>query len=69
MVNMPATQSSDYHYHLRVSSASMEKLKYIAFASGRSINKEIEQIIFKHIVSWEAVNGPIPVGNPDDRTI
>ena len=47
------------HYALRIPTATMNKLKYIAERSGRSANKEIEQLILKHIDAWERVHGPI----------
>lgn len=47
------------HYALRIPTDTMNKLKYIADRSGRSANKEIEQLILKHIEAWEKVHGPI----------
>ncbi len=46
-------------YALRVPTAIMDKLKYIADRNGRSANREIEQVILKHIADWEKKNGPI----------
>lgn len=46
-------------YSLRISSGTMDKLKYIADRSGRSANKEIEQLILTHIETWEKAHGPI----------
>ena len=46
-------------YALRIPSKTMDKLKYIAEWNGRSANKEIEQLILKHIALWEKENGPI----------
>ena len=51
------------HYALRIPSDIMDKLKYIAERSGRSANKEIEQLIIKHIADFEAEKGII---TPDD---
>ena len=48
------------HYALRIPTATMNKLKYIAEYNGRSANKEIEQLILRHIAQWEAAEGPIP---------
>jgi len=31
----------------------MDKLKHIAYESGRSINKEIEQLVIQHIKQYE----------------
>ena len=46
-------------YTLRISKDTMERLKYIAERSGRSANKEIEQLILAHIETWEREHGPI----------
>lgn len=46
-------------YALRIPSEIMDKLKYIAYRSGRSANKEIEQLIIQHIEAWEKANGTI----------
>ena len=46
-------------YALRIPSGIMDKLKYIADRSGRSANKEIEQLIIRHIDTWEKEHGPI----------
>lgn len=46
-------------YGLRVPKEIMDKLKYIAEYSGRSANKEIEQLILAHIEKWEREHGPI----------
>lgn len=47
------------HYALRIPTETMDKLKYIADRSGRSANKEIEQLILRHIEAWEKAHGPI----------
>ncbi len=47
------------HYALRIPTPTMDKLKYIAEYNGRSANKEIEQLILKHIAAWEKENGKI----------
>lgn len=44
------------HYALRIPTSTMDKLKFIAALNGRSANKEIEQLIIKHIKDWEATN-------------
>lgn len=51
------------HYALRIPTSIMDKLKYIAHDNGRSANKEIEQLIIKHIRAWEEENYEI---TPDD---
>ncbi len=47
-------------YGLRIPKETMEKLKYIAEYNGRSANKEIEQLILRHIRDWESKHGPVP---------
>lgn len=47
------------HYALRIPTSTMDKLKYIADRNGRSANKEIEQLIIKHISAWEKAHGEI----------
>ena len=46
-------------YTLRISQNTMDKLKHIAERSGRSANKEIEQLILAHIEKWEREHGPV----------
>ncbi|HEB5000169.1 TPA: Arc family DNA-binding protein [Clostridioides difficile] len=40
-------------YTLRINKILLEKIKYIAESEGRSANKEIEQLIKKHIEDYE----------------
>lgn len=47
------------HYALRISTSIMNKLKVIAVENGRSANKEIEQLIIKHIREYEDTYGEI----------
>ena len=56
---MPSGKYKNPHYALRIPTETMNKLKYIAGRNGRSANKEIEQIILKHIAAWEKEHGPI----------
>ena len=56
---MPNAPHKNPQYGLRRPSAVMDKLKYIADRNGRSANKEIEQLILRHIESWEKTHGPI----------
>lgn len=42
--------------------AKIEKTGYIAEENGRSVNKEIEQLIKAHIAAYEKTNGPIKLG-------
>ena len=60
---MPNAPHKNPHYALRIPTPTMDKLKYIAEYNGRSANKEIEQLIIKHIDSFEKENGII---NLDD---
>ena len=46
-------------FGLRIKPELMTKLKYIAEYNGRSANKEIEQIIAKHVEDFEKNNGEI----------
>lgn len=56
---VPIMSSKLPHYALRIPSTIMDKLKYIADYNGRSANKEIEQLIIKHIKEWEKTHGTI----------
>lgn len=56
---MPNAPHKNPHYALRIPPATMDKLKYIAAYNGRSANKEIEQLILKHIAAWEKDHGTI----------
>ena len=56
---MPNAPHKNSQYGLRIPSEIMDKLKYIANRNGRSANKEIEQLILKHIDTWEKTHGPI----------
>lgn len=47
-------------YTLRVSQNLLDKLGYIADYEGRTKNKEIEQLIKKRVMEFEAAHGPIP---------
>lgn len=46
-------------YTLRVNRVLLNKLEYIAAANGRSANKEIEQLIRRHILQYEQKHGTI----------
>ncbi|HDF2339492.1 Arc family DNA-binding protein [Clostridioides difficile] len=48
-------------YTLRINRILLEKIKYIAESEGRSANKEIEQIIKKHIEDYEQRKGEIKI--------
>lgn len=46
-------------YPLRIESKLMEKFKVIAKQNGRSVNKEIEQMIISYVASYEKEHGEI----------
>ena len=46
-------------YALRIPTPIMDKLKLIAKNNGRSVNKEIEQLIINHIAEYEKEHGTI----------
>ncbi|MCC0641802.1 MULTISPECIES: Arc family DNA-binding protein [unclassified Clostridioides] len=48
-------------YTLRINKILLEKIKYIAESEGRSANKEIEQLIKKHVENYEQAKGEIKV--------
>lgn len=56
---MPNGKHKNPHYALRIPVDTMDKLKYIAAYNGRSANKEIEQLILKHISKFEDEHGAI----------
>lgn len=56
---MPNAPHKNPHFALRIPPETMNKLKFIAAGNGRSANKEIEQLILKHIATWEKDHGPI----------
>lgn len=58
---MPQGVHKHPHYALRIPSETMDKLKYIAEYNGRSANKEIEQLILRHIDDWEDRHGEINI--------
>lgn len=50
-------QSSSYP--LRIDDDLKEKMKYVADYNGRSLNKEIEQVMKKAVESFELTHGEI----------
>ncbi len=56
---MPNAPHKNPHYALRIPVLTMDKLKYIAEYNGRSANKEIEQLILRHIAAFEKEHGVI----------
>lgn len=53
-------------FGLRVPTEMMNKLKYIADYNGRSANKEIEQLIIRHVNQFESEHGSITLNDKDD---
>lgn len=49
------------HTAIRIDPDLMKKFRYIAEYNGRSANKEIEQLIRRHVKEFEDQNGPIEV--------
>lgn len=49
------------HTAIRIDPDLMKKFRYIAEYNGRSANKEIEQLIRRHVKEFEDRNGPIEV--------
>ena len=47
------------HTAIRIEPELMKKFRYVADYNGRSANKEIEQLIRKHVQQFERDNGPI----------
>ncbi|MFP3154432.1 Arc family DNA-binding protein [Lachnospiraceae bacterium ZAX-1] len=60
---MPNAKHKNPHYALRIPIPTMDKLKHIAEYNGRSANKEIEQLILKHIESFESEHGEITLAD------
>lgn len=63
---MPSGKYKNPHYALRIPTFIMDKLKSIAEYNGRSANKEIEQLIIRHIADFEREHGevePLPKKN------
>lgn len=51
--------SKNTNYPLRIPKELKQKMKYVAEYNGRSLNKEIEQIMKKYIHDFENKNGII----------
>jgi len=65
--HMPNAPHRYPQYALRISEATMDKLKYIARHNGRSANKEIEQLILAHINAFEKENGEISLSTDQTK--
>lgn len=46
-------------FSLRLKDPEYEKIKTIAEIQGRSINKQIEQIVYQYIKDYEKINGRV----------
>ncbi|MGN8874602.1 Arc family DNA-binding protein [Pseudoflavonifractor sp. HCP28S3_F10] len=53
--------SVSYNFPLRLDDELREKLRYIAAQNSRSLNKEIEYLVKKHVEAYEKEHGPIAV--------
>lgn len=58
MSNIPKKK---HHFAIRTDRVLLDKLAYIAEYNGRSANKEVEQLIFKHIKDFEELHGEIKI--------
>ena len=50
-----------YNFPLRLDDDLREKLRYIAEKNSRSLNKEIEFLVKKHVEAYETDHGAIAV--------
>jgi endonuclease III-like uncharacterized protein len=48
-------------FTIRISRSLLEKIGYISEENGRSVNKEVEQLIKKHITDYERTHGAIKI--------
>ena len=48
---------------IRVPVELMDKFKYVAGSNGRSVNKEIEQLMIKHVHDYVNQNGHIEINH------
>lgn len=48
-------------FTFRVDSITLEKLRYIADDNFRTMNKELEMIVHRHIAEYERKHGVIPI--------
>jgi len=56
---MPSGKYKNPQSSVRIPKLTMDKLKYIADYNGRSMNKEVEQLILRHIARFEKKVGVI----------
>lgn len=48
-------------YTMRISRELLDKLHYISEFEGRTVNKQLEQLVKKCVEDFEAVNGKIDI--------
>lgn len=48
-------------FNLRLKDLEYEKIRTISEEKGRSINKQIEQIVYQYIKDYEKINGKISI--------
>lgn len=48
-------------FTLRTDRITLEKFRYIADNNFRTVNKELEMLMLKHIAEYESKNGPIRI--------
>jgi len=53
---MPSNQPK---FTLRTDKVTLEKFRYIADDNFRTVNKELEMLMLRHIAEYEAKHGPI----------
>lgn len=56
-----------FRYTMRIDKKLYLKFRYIADYSGRSVNREIEQMLKRRVEKFEKENGEIPVNESDDK--
>lgn len=59
-------KDSKSRYTLRIDQNLLDKLGYIAEYEGRTKNRELEQLIKRHIADFEARHGEISLPAQDD---
>lgn len=53
-------QKQAHKFTFRVDTMTLEKLRYISDDNFRTINKELEMLVKRHIAEYEESNGVIP---------
>ena len=64
---MPSGKYKNPQSSVRIPKPTMAKLKYIADYNGRSMNKEIERLILRHIARFERTVGVIEFDEPTPK--